>query len=69
MATDLWFEKYHGPAGGTSLYGRCAACEYEGPKEDFRIWRRGLRQKVLCNQCSADVRATMEHEGWQRDPR
>lgn len=65
MHAELWHEKYLGPASGTLLCGICAACEYEGPTDDFRVWHRGGRHKVLCRQCSSDVRATMQHERWE----
>jgi hypothetical protein len=67
MTTELWFNKYLGVVEGYAPWGSCAACEYEGPPEDFRVWHKGsARFKVLCNQCSGDTSMTMRHEGWER---
>ena len=64
---ELWQRVYHGPAAGWDLHGTCAACEYQGPVDDFRVWHRGARVKVLCNQCSSDVHRTLLHEHWERE--
>jgi hypothetical protein len=69
MADELWHVVYHGIVAGEDLHGRCAACEYDGPTDDFCVWWRRDRHKVLCNQCSRDVAATMRHEGWALEVR
>jgi hypothetical protein len=69
VSAEIWHEKYFGPATGSVLSGSCAACEYEGPTDEFVVWHRGLRVKVLCAQCSGDVRGTMLHECWEREER
>lgn len=65
MTAELWFEKYHGVAAGWSLWGECAACSYKGPTDHFAVWHRGDRHRVLCLECSDNIRRSMRHEHWE----